>query len=245
MERYCANCATAEEREDNSLFCPIQEEPAGPEDSCGDWQSKLKAGKTCADCGNITEDPECETGFRCYFTAYECARSQPACNDYTVPVESEIDESESLTGKDIDEEAPYSGATTDFNLYEFKNFQHEMGVALLEVYNYIAKGGGGDPKINILLTGFMDKVKASIVVDLPHKIKMTVGSVETVRENGTFRIVLPDQPDMFDDTPENDTEPEQTTLDCENPVESPDGLEPGNAEEVESSETEQVEDATS
>ena len=168
--------------------------------------------ENCEECNNATpafdhEGIVMEEVANCSITedfqlAYE------SCPDWISPE----DKKHSLSGRDLTSEIPGPRSTTDFHLYKIKDFEHELNVALFEVYNYLGKGGEGDPSITIKLTGFLDKIKAGMVVDLPHKVKLHVGSVETVRENGTFRIVLPDQPDMFEEPPGAETNSSENTF---------------------------------
>lgn len=208
MDKTCANCATAETREDESLFCPTQEEPTGPDDTCSDWQSKLKVAKTCLECGYIKPESGNETGWKCELTGYECAKSQPACNDYTEPVESEIDESESLSGKDIEEETPQSIGTVDFNLYRIPGFSEAMSYGRAKIYEYLSDSPSETPEINIKLKFPEGVCKPDIKVSLPNTIKISLQATTVIRENGTLRLELPEQPDMFFDS-------EQTGLDYE------------------------------
>ena len=204
MDKTCANCATAETREDGSLFCPTQEEPTGLDDTCSDWQSKLKVAKTCAECGYIKPDAQVGTGYICAHTGYECASLQPACNDYTEPIESEVDESESLTGKGIEEEAPPARRTIDFNHTNIPRFSSEYAFALAKVEQFLRDNPGEKPKITTVDVFHEDYVKTSITVTLPTNFKLELDSTDIVRENSTIRMIPPMQTDLFDHSEDSD-----------------------------------------
>jgi len=132
----------------------------------------------------------------------------PECHvtdDYQLPYETcgdfmghEDESNRSLKGWDLTDEMPNSERTKDFSLYDIKDFEHDLNVGLFRVYDYLAKGGDGDPNITIKLTDFGERIKSGIVVDLPHKIKLAPGAVKIIRENGKFRTLLSDQPGLFD-----------------------------------------------
>lgn len=122
----------------------------------------------------------------------------------TVPSEStagndEINERRSLKDRSLSEEMPEHKPTTAFNLGNIPTFLHELGVGLTEIYNYQAKGGGGEPSLTIKLTGFGTSVKCALVVDLPHRIKLGTGSISIIKENGEFRMVAEgEQMDLYE-----------------------------------------------
>lgn len=199
MEKTCANCATADQRDDGSLFCPTQEEPTGPDDSCPDWESRLKVAKTCYECGHIQSYQSSETGFRCYFTEYACAKSQPACNDYIERTTQEVDESKSLTGKSIEEKAPRSQRTIDFSHANIHRFNSEYAFALAKVERFLRDNPGEKPKITTVDVFYEDYVKTSITVTLPTNVKLELDSTNIVRENSTIRMIPSIQTDLFSD----------------------------------------------
>lgn len=227
--RACAYCATAEER-DYGLFCPEEGGPVGRADSCTEFTTEKKnvgdanvdavdtdvdtateltpetdePPRTCGNClWQIVDDNDGDSVVACGQQVVDPEDFDPACpgcDQWKSDLEDWEDVKRSLADSFLTAEMPGSRPTIDFNLYRFPNFEHELRVALCEAYNYLGKGGEGDPSITIKLSNFRDTIKAAIVVDLPHKIKINVGSVETVRENGEFRIVLkPEQQSLFDD----------------------------------------------
>lgn len=209
ITKTCGNCAKSvdspESTDENPQVYCLTAETDAPRDEpgCEDWQESSNGEpKTCGNCnwGGVKPNPHCAQGV---VEPEDFDQNCPACDQWLSQVQEEdselFDYDKSLSGNPLTSEMPGSRPTTDFCLYKFPNFEHELSIALLEAYRYIGKGGEGDPSVTIKLTGFRDTIKAGIIVDLPHKIKLSVGSVETVRENGEFRIVLkPEQVGLFE-----------------------------------------------
>lgn len=182
------------------VFCQEKEIDIPPEDlACEKWCEP----HTCGNCAYRNDGGDA-IGPWCILDVVETELFDPQCPacdqwkplEEALPKDQEINRSE--TGYGIQAEMPGIRPTADFNLYAIKDFEHELNVALFEVYKYLATNGSGDPTIAIKLSGFQERIKASIVVTLPNTIKYSAGSIEIVRENGTFRIVLPDQRDLFE-----------------------------------------------
>jgi|GEM_PF-5756748 len=209
----CVRCKLAQgDQHDESptgLFCTVLEEWVGRADSCTDYEF----GEPGALLEMVGEnEPPIEGNEE---------ENESNSSDTDSDASSADMDDLSLSGDPIAAEMPPSRPTTDFHLYKIRHFEHELDVGLFEVYRYLGAGGEGEPSLTVKLTGFRDSVKANIVVDLPHRVKLSVGSVETVRENGTFRIVVePKQGSLFDQEGDDDqcqakTEPE-TEMETEN-----------------------------
>jgi hypothetical protein len=190
--RACATCWYGEENEHGSIKCPLEIEPMGRADRCGEWTATEPETKVLINGVDVT-DSSSPTGI-------DMNKAVPVIAEVVASVLStpNTDETTSLSSRNLTEEMPAPGATTDFHLYKIEGFQHELGVALREIYSYIVKGGVGPAAVNIKLSGFEDTVKASMNVSLPHTVKLESTMAEVVRENGSFRIVLAAQPGLFE-----------------------------------------------
>lgn len=96
---------------------------------------------------------------------------------------------------DKDEEP--STLTADFHLYKLPGFARSIGKAIAEVYRYQQERNEGDAEISIKLKFPLGEVKGEIVIKLPNDIKVTITKTAIIRENGTLRLAIPRQEEMF------------------------------------------------
>ena len=192
---HCPECGVSVDRE-GVLFCSILEESVGAEDGCEtDFRPK---GATCGTCGCRVAKVESETGWSCTETSYDVAMSQKACPAWEPIVESDVDESKSLSGKTIEEETPVGRRTIDFNHNNIPRFNSEYAFALAKVEQFLRDNPGEKPKITTVDVFHEDYVKTSITVTLPTNFKLELDSTDIIRENSQIRMIPPMQTDLFD-----------------------------------------------
>ena len=195
----CATCWYGEENEHGSIKCPLEVEPMGRADRCGEWTATEPIEKTLINGVDVTDNSS-PTGIdQEKMEAVIRPVIEQALTPSNAPAGVDTNIDTSLSGNDLTSEMPSPSSTVDFHLYKIEGFAHELSVALHEVYNYFVTGGTGPVAVNIKLTGFEETVKASMSVTLPHTVKLESTLTEVVKENGQFRIVLPSQPALFEE----------------------------------------------